>query len=355
MLTKISQKINICVIRNDKMGDMILTLPIIKAIKNSYPNAKITVVCSNINAFLCKEVSFVDEYSIFDKKDKLRSKIKFLRTFRKRSFDFIFNFSQDIETFLLLPFGKSINKSSLIYLSRYRDQKLSKVLQRLIIKLLEFDNIIINRSEFYNKKVNFHQTEMMYQLVNKKLNIKKPKFFHLYPSQLNFKKIFQKRILIHLSDRWIDHDYSEDMFIELLLKLEKKYKKLYLTTDRSSQNSFKKIYQLFEKFNDNELHKVNKSNQNIIILDKLNFQNWRNSIINSKLVITYECGCVHVASMSDVPLLIVYDYKNKPKMIHKEYAPLCKNYQKIIAKQRNINTEVMLKIKKIKLNNHSMI
>ena len=140
MLTKISQKINICVIRNDKMGDMILTLPIIKAIKNSYPNAKITVVCSNINAFLCKEVSFVDEYSIFDKKDKLRSKIKFLRTFRKRSFDFIFNFSQDIETFLLLPFGKSINKSSLIYLSRYRDQKLSKVLQRLIWSLVQTES-----------------------------------------------------------------------------------------------------------------------------------------------------------------------------------------------------------------------
>ena len=61
------------------------------------------------------------------------------------------------------------------------------------------------------------------------------------------------------------------MFIELLSKLEKKYKKLYLTTDQSSHKSFKKIYELFEKFNDNELYKVNKSNQNIIILDKLNF------------------------------------------------------------------------------------
>ena len=150
MLTKISPKINICVIRNDKMGDMILTLPIIKAIKNSYPNAKITVVCSNINAFLCKEVSFIDDYSIFDKKDKLRSKIKFLRTYRKRSFDFIFNFSQDIETFFIID-AKSINKSSLIYLSRYRNPKFSKIFQRLIIKLLGFENIIINRNEFYKK------------------------------------------------------------------------------------------------------------------------------------------------------------------------------------------------------------
>ena len=345
-----SKKINICLIRNDKMGDMILTLPIIKAIKDSNSNTKITVVCSNINSFLCEEASFVDEYSIFDKKDKLQSKIKFLIQFRKSSFDFIFNFSQDIETFFLLLIGKSVNKSSLIYLSRYGDQKLSKVFQRIVIKLFGFDNIIINRKEFYKKELNYHQTEIMYQLVNKKINIKISKSFHLIPCKKNLEKIFQERILIHLSDRWIDHKYSEDMFLQLLSQLEKKYGKLYLTTDQSSHISFKKIYQFYEMYNDDELHRVNKNNQSIIILDKLNFKNWRNAIINSKLVITYECGCVHVASMSDAPLLIVYDYKNTPDMIHKEYAPLSAKYQKIIANQKEINTEVMAKLKKIKLN-----
>ena len=346
----VSKKINICLIRNDKMGDMILTLPIIKAIKDSNSNTKITVVCSNKNSFLCEEAPFIDEYSIFDKKDNLLYKIKFLKKFRKSSFDFIFNFSQDIETFFLLFIGKSINKSSLVYLTRYGNQKFSKVFQRLITRLYGFDNIIINRNEFYKKKLNFHQTEIMSQLVNKKINLKTPKSFHLIPFKKNFKGIFQERILIHLSDRWIDHKYNEDMFLQLLSKLEEKYGKLYLTTDQSSQKSFRKIYQFYEQFNDAQLHTVNKSNQSIIILDKLNFQNWRNAIINSKLVITYECGCVHVASMSDVPLLIVYDYKNKPNMIHKEYAPLSSKYQKIIANQKQINTKVMLKLKKFKLN-----
>ena len=198
--------------------------------------------------------------------------------------------------------------------------------------------------------MNYHQTEIMSQLVNKKINIKKPNFFHLIPRKKNFKEIFQKRILIHLSDRWIDHKYNEDMFLQLLSEVENKYGKLYLTTDQSSKKNFRKIYKFYDKFNDAELYKVNKSNKGIIILDKLSFKNWRNAIINSKLVITYECGCVHVASMSDVPLLIVYDYKNKPNMIHKEYAPLSDKYQQIIANQNQINAEVMLKLKKIKLN-----
>ena len=343
----VSKKINICLIRNDKMGDMILTLPIIKAIKDSNLNAKITVVCSNINSFLCEEAPFVDEYTIFDKKEKLLSKIKVLKKFKKSSFDFIFNFSQDVETFFLLLIGKSINKSSLIYLTRYGNEKFSKIFQRLIIKIFGFDNIIINRNEFYKNKLNYHQTEMMYQLVNKKINIKKPKTFHLLPCKKKIKGIFQERILIHLSDRWIDHKYSENMFLQLLSKLEEKYGKIYLTTDNSSQKIFKKIYQLYPKFNDDELYLVNKNNQNIIILDKLNFKHWRNAIINSKLVITYECGCVHVASMSDVPLLVIYDYKNKPNMIHKEYSPLTDKFQKVTSNQEQINTEVMLKLKKL--------
>ncbi len=348
---KVSQKINICLIRNDKMGDMILTLPIIKAIKDSIPNTNITVICSNINSFLCEEASFVDSYSVFDNKEKLLSKINFLKTFRKNSFDFIFNFTQDIETFLLLLIAKSKNKSSSIYLSRYSNPKFSKIFQRLIIKLLGFDNIIVNRNEFHKKNMSFHQTKIMYQLVNEKITIKRPKFFHLIPSKRNTKKNFQKRILIHLSDRWIDHEYSEEMFLKLLSKLEKKYGKLYLTTDQSSQKSFKKIYRLYEKFNNSQFYKAYKSHQNIIILDKLNFNNWRDAIISSKLVITYECGCVHVASMSDVPLLIIYDYKNKPNMIHKEYAPLTTNYKKIITNQKQINAEVMLKLEKMKTNN----
>ena len=345
----VSKKINICLIRNDKMGDMILTLPIIKAIKDRNPNTNITVVCSSINSFLCVEAPFVDEIIIFDNKDTLLNKLKFFKNFRKTSFDFIFNFSQDIETFLLLLIGISTNKSSLIYLTRYGNHRFSKIFQRLITKLFGFDNVIINRNQFHKKNLNYHQTEIMYQLVHKKIYIKKPNYFHLIPLKRKLEERFQERVLIHLSDRWIDLEYSEDLFLELLSKLKEKYSKLYLTTDQSSHKSFKKIYQLFEKFNDAELHKVYKNNQSIIILDRLNFQNWRNVIINSKLVITYECGCVHVASMSNVPLLIVYDYKNKPNMIHKEYAPLSANYQKIITNQKNINSQVMLKLKKFKL------
>ena len=45
------KKIKICIIRNDRMGDMILTLPIIKEIKTKLPNSFIKVICSKHKLF----------------------------------------------------------------------------------------------------------------------------------------------------------------------------------------------------------------------------------------------------------------------------------------------------------------
>ncbi len=352
---KKSKEINICIIRNDKMGDMILTLPIIKAIKDYTPNSNIYVISSKANFFLCKEVSFIDEYSIYDKKFNFIKKIKFLKNFKKLSFDFVFNFSQDIETFILFLISNSIKKSTVIYLSRYGNPNFSKIFQRLTIKFFNINHIKIDRNNFFKNSKDFHQTEIMYLLVKLDLSIKKPKSFYLLPKKNDLQNFFQNRILLHLSNKWIDKIYNEELFLELIESLSKKYGKLYLSTEQTSSKNFKKVYNLFVKYNDKSLYKINQNNEKIIILDKLNFKNWRKAIVSSKLVITHECGCVHVASMSNVPLIVVYDYKNKPHMINKEYAPYKSNYEKVIVKQELINQEIMIKLKKIKSNIHYRI
>ena len=59
---------------------------------------------------------------------------------------------------------------------------------------------------------------------------------------------------------------------------------------------------------------------------------------------------VFMLPLCECPIVVVYDYKNQPYMINKEYAPLTKNYEKVIANQQMINQEVMLKLKKMKTN-----
>ena len=106
-------------------------IPILKAIKESYPHSNISIVSSNTNSVLCKEAPFINKYYIFDRNFDFLSKIRFILKFKKVSYDYIFNFSQDIETFFLLLTGKSKYKSNLIYLSRYGNPIFSKIFQNL--------------------------------------------------------------------------------------------------------------------------------------------------------------------------------------------------------------------------------
>tara|TARA_Y100000991_G_scaffold57258_1_gene41944 strand:+ start:2640 stop:3683 length:1044 start_codon:yes stop_codon:yes gene_type:complete len=340
-----NKKIKICIIRNDRMGDMILTLPIIREIKETIPNSIVTVVCSNTNCFLCEEADFIDKVLIYETQLNLIFKINFYLKFARNRYDYIFNLSQNIESFLFFLINFSKEKLSLIYLSRYKNPKFSKIFQRIIVKILAIENIIVDRNKFFKKEKNFHQTNLIYKLTKKKINIRNPKTFLMSPKVNTLEKNTNtSRILIHLTSKWIDKKYSENSFINLIEKLQT-YGKLYLTTDHSSEEKFKTIFENYLIVSNSNFSNLSKHNNKIIILDKFNFKNWRNIILNSRLVITYECGCVHVASMSDVPLIVVYDYDNKPLMINREYAPLSLKYEKVISKQELINENILLKLK----------
>ena len=157
---------------------------------------------------------------------------------RRVKYDLIFNFSQSLESFFFALIGKSVKKSILIYLSRYGNPNFSKIVQRIITKIFSIDYITIDRIKYFENKLNFHQTEIMYQLVKRNLKIKKPKSFHLISSKKEeVTRTFQERILIHLSERWIDNEYSEGLFLDLLQTINKKFGKIYLTTDKSSYKS----------------------------------------------------------------------------------------------------------------------
>ena len=81
-----------------------------------------------------------------------------------------------------------------------------------MMKLFSIDNIKVDRNKYFKNELNFHQTEMMYQLVKKKLDIKKPKLLHLIPNKKDFIKVFENRILIHLSSSGLMTNIMKTIF-----------------------------------------------------------------------------------------------------------------------------------------------
>ena len=81
----------ICVSRIDKMGDMILTLPVIKSIKIENPNSEIHILSSKINFKIVKNLRYID--NIYVVKPSFFSFFIELIKIRKNKYDLFLNFS----------------------------------------------------------------------------------------------------------------------------------------------------------------------------------------------------------------------------------------------------------------------
>ena len=113
-----------------------------------------------------------------------------------------------------------------------------------------------------------------------------------------------------------------------------------MTTDSTSKDVFYKIFKKYNIVTNENLKNISKINK-ILILDQLNFDNWVSLINSSKYVITPECGCTHIASLSEAKLCVIYDADNVPNMIAKEYAPWKKKYTKIFSNNNNLEKELI--------------
>ena len=114
-----------------------------------------------------------------------------------------------------------------------------------------------------------------------------------------------------------------------------------MTTDNSTKNKFKKIYNNFKTIYNKDLASIKKLKYNITILDNLNYENWIQVIYSSNQVITPECGCTHISAACKVPVIIIYDSDNLPEAIYKEYHPWKSEHKKLVFDDMKLNKKIV--------------
>jgi len=316
---------NIGIIRIDRMGDMILTLPIIKSLKINNSSIEIDVFASTKNIKIIENFQYIDRIINVDKSNN-----------SKKKYDLILNFSPGWKSFFLCLFSNSKIKANIIFTSRYKNKLYSKILIYFLSKIFFQHTLIVNRIKRYNSNKSIHQTDMMFKLINQcKISYNEDIEIEKYlPNKINIKS--KKRIcLLHLSSRWINKYYSEIDFLKLINLIEKKFS-LILTSDTTTKQKFSLIYDKYKIINNDDFKKI-KETQNITILENLNFENWIQSIYSADLVITPECGCSHIATLCKINSKIIYDSDNMPNMINAEYAPWKGKYEKYFFNSENLN------------------
>ncbi len=100
---------NILVVQIGKLGDMILTTPLFHELKRLYPNAKLTVLASDLNQNILKEQSVINEVLIYKK--SFLPLLKLLFTLKNRRYDLWIdpkNEKSDTSRFLM-KYAKPVN------------------------------------------------------------------------------------------------------------------------------------------------------------------------------------------------------------------------------------------------------
>ena len=87
------------------IGDVILTLPVLDSLRHNYPEAKITVVCGTRPAQLFASNPDIKELIIFEKRSKLREKVRLLAKLKAENFDVVVDFRNSFFG-LVLSLGK---------------------------------------------------------------------------------------------------------------------------------------------------------------------------------------------------------------------------------------------------------
>ncbi|MDC3075429.1 hypothetical protein OA258_03220 [Pelagibacteraceae bacterium] len=311
----------ICLVRNDKMGDMILTLPVVQGLKEINKDYLIDIVCSKKNYKICKNYKSINK--IFLLQNEFYQILKTISKLRNQHYDYIFTFSPGIVSILISIFSKSKTKSLLIFKSRYKNNYMSKFFDRILGRIFFNHLKIINRQLRYLQNIPIHQTEIMMELITK--------------NGFNLNNNAEIKNVIKFN---INKYFSEEDFINLLDNLKNLEINIVMTTDGTSKNVFNEIFKKY-KIITNERFENLKIINNVLILDQLNFDNWTSIINSSTYVITPECGCTHIASLSETKLCVIYDSDNLPDMIAKEYSPWKKKYTKLFSNDQNLEKELI--------------
>ena len=328
----------ICIERSDRMGDMILTLPIIQGIKEKNPNAIIDVVASKKNLKVCQLYHLINK--TYEKTNNSSAFNQLTKSIKEEQYDYYFSFSPSWFGLLLGYYSQSKFKSVLILQTRYKSNFLSKLWHIIFTKIFFSQSKVVNRFKSLRENQDIHQTKMMMDVIlNSGISLNKNcKSDFTFTNEFTIEKD-NKVCVIHLSSKWINKYYQEDNFLELLKDLQNKNLRIYLTSDETTKSKFHKIFTLYpstDKSSD-----LIKNDKQILICNNFDFENWTSLLNQADYTITPESGCTHIASLTNSKLCVIYDADNSPKSIMHEYAPWNKEYLVLETNDLDLNKKLV--------------
>ncbi len=341
---------NYLIFRTDRIGDFLITSPLIKAIKRNDPKSIIYMVGSNKNEDFIRNYNLIDEVFVL-KSNKIKDRFKLFLELRKKKFDHIIIADKKNRSIFLGIFLNSKNK---IF-------NVSKKIHKIILKIF-YKNIFLDNDNFQNqstkdifgkncKCLTFDLKDEDFQYL--KTNQFKNEYLHndlLKLENLDF-------LILHYDEKWEIQNYSKSFkraidftdininledFINFLSDLSKKTsKKIIITTGTIETKIIEEIKNSSNKINE-FIYEINLNGTKGYLLISQNFFSVSHVISMSSLFISCHGAFTHIASNFNVTIL---DIIEKDKTVH---------YTKITSHMKNykhLYRDNFLKLSKDIINN----
>ena len=307
---------NYLIFRTDRIGDFLITLPLIKSIKRNDLNAIIDVVSSTKNENHIKSNKFVDNTFLL-KSNSFIDKINLFFKLIKKKYDFIIvadkkNRSILISLFLLskkkiFNISKAIQKKMLGFF--YKDVFLDsdQVKNTSIKKIIEMNcaSLNINFGEEDYKFFSKNQFEDHYKL-NEIFDLDKSEYLIFHYDEKweldQYSKVFKKAK--NLTSIEIDINPLKKFLVDLA---KKKSMDVVVTTGNLETGIINRLKEVSRNLTSN-LYSVSS---NIYLIVNQDFGSISHLISRSKLFISCHGALTHVASCYDVEILDIIEQEKK--------------------------------------------
>ena len=273
----------ILIIQTAFLGDLILSLPLIKIVKKSLPDVKVDVLCIPFTSEIIKNDPRINEIIKYDKRGKDKGVSGFKRivnTVRNNNYDAIISphrsFRSSLISFLSrCKFTVSFDTSAGAYLYKYKVKYLNDVHE--IVRDL---SLLKPMSDHFNIKFNIEQKVLLPELFTSENDISKiDKILKENVPEQNFKKL-----VIAPGTIWNTKRYPEEYFAELCKELSDENVKIFLIGSKKDIEISKLI-------------KDTSGNKNVIDLTgSLSITESTELISRCDLLITNDSAPLHIGS-----------------------------------------------------------
>ena len=271
----------------DRLGDYLIRSNVIKQISEKFEYSEI--VCSEKNYQLISSQPFFSKVVLFNNKFKFLNKLKFILLYILDKYDACIVFDGKNISTLLLFFIRSDYKFVFIYKKKGFINFIFRKSMIFFLKLFKIKYTYLYSRKLIEEK-NYDKYPNKYKSLNKHFGNTNNDTYYLDDINNNrYNHLYEKYIIIHLDEKFIDIKNIKTHFNDSLIKLQNNTGKLIFLT--SFKNNFDYYHELrFKKVDYTKLEDKEYIHSSISIIEDLPLMHFQNLIKNSYLNISCHSG-----------------------------------------------------------------